>query len=872
MSQIEQVEYQDPILTPGNLRKIVQNLPSKAKDQHSEYQYDCDSDTFENEINEFFKYTEVTVQLQEYRKLYEKEYGSTINSEDVISLLDQLDFLDQESRLKASKILVHTALGNFTTNKNESRQQRVEKLVHCTDMLIECGVFAIIYQKLQNSLDSSIESDLYLTILYVLLESQRFQYPSKASNKLKVDMFTLKPNPTEFLFLWVAKLREKLNTSFPVKKIILLLWKSLLFISGGLDHIKKTTQKSKESLGLSNNNSLSKSTPQDLHFFQNEVMNKYPTYIPQKFPFDITSPLTLQASTTLAQAMGYTNATNQIELLYQTLFPPKSSSNGNSVFQLMGNKKPNYYLYSPYVSPTFVLPLNHDGLAVPESIKEAGQVFVSNMHTSLSNYQIIQERSKGIQRWARIKQDKKELKQDSYDEGDEMNLLEQIYANVISELQNVIIVLLKLLLTAVTTPNGAQEDTRDNLPEDITLSYLEDMDAVRNREVYSKAISGILLLLLKWTKSSHVLKFEYISQLLVDSGCLLLILKIIGLQEISDLVKAQTDIPYYSFLDYNINRDIDSIEPQTSMTTTTTTNKRNMFWAINYLRLLQMLTKHKTHRVMLLAQYKSSAILKRMLKISHPVLELYTLKLLKSQVPYLGRKWRSQNMRIVSAIYLNCHTVLKDDWISKTNFDDDLEEGRMQEHNLRILTYTYNGERYLSSLLPVHDELQTDSVPVGPGFNGFQRYEMDRTDVEEEQEGLDQAFQNNYKTWLDSETFYQTDDEKDIQMNKTAPDTPYPHQDTQKRTEISYEQLTKEINKIYIEQLNEQFNPAVTDDGSIDLVDEQELMYNLIQVQDATVQKWKENQQSSAIKQEQDAKYKYFLFDDMINSDENYIM
>lgn len=71
----------------------------------------------------------------------------------MISLLDQLDFLDQESRLKAAKILVHIALGNFTTNKNESRQQRVEKLLQCTDMLIECGTFAIIYQKLQNSLD-----------------------------------------------------------------------------------------------------------------------------------------------------------------------------------------------------------------------------------------------------------------------------------------------------------------------------------------------------------------------------------------------------------------------------------------------------------------------------------------------------------------------------------------------------------------------------------------------------------------------------------------------------------------------------------------------------------------------------------------------
>ncbi|RUS21016.1 hypothetical protein BC937DRAFT_93836 [Endogone sp. FLAS-F59071] len=72
---------------------------------------------------------------------------------------------------------------------------------------------------------------------------------------------------------------------------------------------------------------------------------------------------------------------------------------------------------------------------------------------------------------------------------------------------------------------------------------------------------------------------------------------------------------------------------------------RNMFWSINFLRILQRLTKKKTHRVMLLVQYKSSAILKRILKVSHPMLELYTLKVLKSQVPYLGKRWRSSMSR-----------------------------------------------------------------------------------------------------------------------------------------------------------------------------------------------------------------------------------
>lgn len=74
---------------------------------------------------------------------------------------------------------------------------------------------------------------------------------------------------------------------------------------------------------------------------------------------------------------------------------------------------------------------------------------------------------------------------------------------MIPDLQNIIIVLLKLLLNAVST-------TVDNndLEKNITLEYLEQVDLARNREVYSKAISGILLILLKWTKSSRKFFFS----------------------------------------------------------------------------------------------------------------------------------------------------------------------------------------------------------------------------------------------------------------------------------------------------------------------------------------------------------------------------
>lgn len=117
----------------------------------------------------------------------------------------------------------------------------------------------------------------------------------------------------------------------------------------------------------------------------------------------------------------------------------------------------------------------------------------------------------------------------------------------------------------------------------------------------------------------------------------------------------------------NVNIPLDAngdMEPEV----VTDFNRRNFFSVINFLHVLQKLTKRKAHRILLLVQYKSSvgicciylcasnnttlsffvqAILKRIIKVGHPLLQLYVLKVIKSQVPYCGRKWRQG--KIVSA-------------------------------------------------------------------------------------------------------------------------------------------------------------------------------------------------------------------------------
>lgn len=87
---------------------------------------------------------------------------------------------------------------------------------------------------------------------------------------------------------------------------------------------------------------------------------------------------------------------------------------------------------------------------------------------------------------------------------------------------------------------------------------------------------------------------------------------------------------------------------------------RNFFSTINFAKIMQKLSKGRSHRIWMLVQYKSSvshqllsisgsclaeigelqAVLKRVLRVMHPMLQLHVLKLIKSQVPFCGRKWR----------------------------------------------------------------------------------------------------------------------------------------------------------------------------------------------------------------------------------------
>lgn len=89
--------------------------------------------------------------------------------------------------------------------------------------------------------------------------------------------------PLPILLLEIlAGLRDKPLKDFPAKKLLLLLWKTLLVCFGGLKEVKKAVALQRDLAGLSPiKEDFTKVTPTSLAHFRRDVSVKYPTFEPE---------------------------------------------------------------------------------------------------------------------------------------------------------------------------------------------------------------------------------------------------------------------------------------------------------------------------------------------------------------------------------------------------------------------------------------------------------------------------------------------------------------------------------------------------------------------------------------------------------------
>jgi hypothetical protein len=230
------------------------------------------------------------------------------------------------------------------------------------------------------------------------------------------------------------------------------------------------------------------------------------------------------------------------------------------------------------------------------------------------------------------------------------------------------IALLKILLATAPTTKSKSESVNvliDVLAEETPSSVLESMqlgiDVNRHKEIVMKAVTALLLLMLKHFKLNHVYQFEFMSQHLVFANCIPLVLKLFN-QNVPIFVAAKNNIPALDFPGCLLCPSPELTEEGLETGDDKEVCWRNLFSCINLLRILQKLVKWKHSRTMMLVVFKSAPILKRALKVRHHLIQLYILKLLKVQAKYLGRAWRKTNMRIMSAVYQRVRHRLCDDW------------------------------------------------------------------------------------------------------------------------------------------------------------------------------------------------------------------
>ncbi|KAI1795145.1 N1221-domain-containing protein [Ganoderma leucocontextum] len=818
-------------ITLGQLKAMVGSAP-KPKQSFYDFRYD-DEDHVLNEIEEFYSYVEmpqVAENLKAWEGSFSGEWTSSLFAQrkaHVQILLESLEHRDAEIRFTNARRLFYVLQGTFaeTTSPEDQLHWIIEncKVVRAANGLsniveaikiasskhdLLCSLsdadaahFNISPQEKADFMEEvTTELSVYLGMLYHMVEV------FKGHDDFADELMSLEPPLPVYLFNVVAGLRDKSAKGYPVKKLLLVLWKTILTCCGGIRELASVKKLTRELTGLSavpDEAVPIKASPIDLELFRQEISVKYPTFNPQAVKAPASTPV---ATAKLSQAYSpipvrhhyeHDGSDSQHQEQSHSGMSHPYSQPGSSIRMHPAtpapspppSPKPKKQQFQTDQNRPFLFPFSrsrigyNDSRLVPFAIDEADKLYAKHMYVSLSLWQMWKMREEcmtvesgldflpGAERPSEPKippispqQDEEateklpdmaildakiaeaeraiaegettaEKRRAMERKEDLMRLkrVEQIYSAVLPVLSGWVLVLLKLLLATVSTANGGvppHSGTGTGFPPGVGSpldqpppkpATLDETDVTRHREITSKAVSAILLLTLKWFKMSHVMKFHHLGQLLLDTNCLLLILKIFGLQEVSTAIVSRADAPEHNFFRYcqtRFARQPDSgalsedrmqrASRQTTVRTTVLPNGqkhveevdlltdfswRNFFSTINFAKIMQKLSKHRSHRIRMLVQYKSSAVLKRILKVQHPMLQLHVLKLIKSQVPFCGRKWRQSNMQVITSIYLNCRPDLRDEWLTGIEVDD-VYDAQAQEQALRHLVKFYNSKRY----------------------------------------------------------------------------------------------------------------------------------------------------------------------------------
>jgi len=399
---------------------------------------------------------------------------------------------------------------------------------------------------------------------------------------------------------------------------------------------------------------------------------------------------------------------------------------------------------------------------LPDPIVEGLNILKKYLYVSLSEAQL--EREEKMQRYPITHG---ELNPDFAEEP-----AEKLYRALLPRLPQYMIALLKILLAASTSTKQKPEKVEslniiaeinpDVSSQSVVQLLKMNVDSIRHESIIIKAISAILLLLLKHFKINHVYQFEYVSQQLMFANCIPLILKFLS-QDISHyIIKSRSSISVVDFPACVVGEPPELTADAIQLSSYQPYCWRNMFSCINLLRVLNKLTKWKHSRIMMLVVFKSSQTLLKALNVRHPMFQLYALKLLKVQLKFLGRQWKKTNMKLISPIYQKVRHRLTDDWAYSNDNEAKPWDFQAEEFTLQNNINKFHLRRYKDVIGPLKLRNQQTSIinPYEPIGSDFEEVFGKSLEVNED-ESYDMFepgkvvpyFAIAYEKWLDGEVF-----------------------------------------------------------------------------------------------------------------------
>ncbi|CAG0914425.1 unnamed protein product [Notodromas monacha] len=555
-------------------------------------------------------------------------------------LLDQIELLDRSSRLKGIRAFLYVAQGTWGEVQSDE-EQLIWSKKNCL-LLYKHGVFEAMVQQLRLeiegspshgtsgykspvSLSDSFELRAILSILYTMIELLRLPCEGESEDdaecreRMKQELG--QPYDDELLavilFSMITKFCSNNAPRFPMKKVLLLLWKVLFVSLGGMPHLARMKNEKRIAYGLP------AVTEDTLEVAKNIRPATPPMYASDMLEHSqaafsgrglgggrggllrrgLMKQSSLDDSFDGDNSLNNNNAQNSNQDDdEENVKVDDDAGNNPSNGDIQGadeelreieerRRMEESGLVPGPPSPRPATPVPHRGKALPWAPKvrmKDVETFLENARLKFFGFPLRGDRAslaglpKPLHEGLRILQKhmyvslaEKQIEEEEEvtrhplshpEDTPDRNPVEVLYQAMVPSLPQYMIAILKILLAASPTSKTKMDSINimaDVLPEEMPISVMQSMklgiDVNRQKEIIVMAVSGILLLLLKHLKLNHVYQFEFLSQHLVFANCVPLILKFLN-QNISAYVSAKNNVALIDFPSCVLNNTNDLTE------------------------------------------------------------------------------------------------------------------------------------------------------------------------------------------------------------------------------------------------------------------------------------------------------------------------